>query len=159
MEKRTKLKEEKGFTLLEMLVVIGLLVIVTTVAVPQFKKCFEDIHVNKSLDDVDSLMQSMRSYYLVMNEFPEDGNPTTRAELPVKAGWAFQPNFLGEKANKNTNFYTLTIKPWKGFNYDWDCWLTDKYHIAEWVLLFDGQGKDSDGEKNRALFLKKSVDR
>ena len=33
MRNRTK---EKGVTLLEMLVVIGLLVIVTTVAVPQF---------------------------------------------------------------------------------------------------------------------------
>jgi len=61
MRNRAKLKEEKGFTLLEMLVVIGLLVIVTTVAVPQFKKCFQDLHLNKTLDDLDSLLQATRS--------------------------------------------------------------------------------------------------
>ena len=55
-----------------MLVVIGFLVIVTTVAVPQFRKCYEDIHLNKCLDDIDSLIQSMRSNYLIMNELPED---------------------------------------------------------------------------------------
>ena len=75
MRNRAKPKKAKGFTLLEMLVVIGLLVIVTTVAVPQFKKCFEDIHLNKSLDDLDSLLQSTRSYYFVMNEVPEDEKP------------------------------------------------------------------------------------
>jgi len=41
MENLRKVKKKKGFTLLEMLIVIGLLVIVTTVAIPQFKKCFE----------------------------------------------------------------------------------------------------------------------
>ncbi len=154
MRNGTKPKKEKGFTLLEMLVVIGLLVIVTTVAVPQFKKCFDDIHLNKSLDDLDSLMQSTRSYYLVMNEFPGDGTPP--AHIPIGAEWAFQANLIGDKAENNKNFYSLAIKPWKGYNYDWDCWgASENYYIAEWVLLFTGQGKGSAGEKNRALFEKK----
>lgn len=148
MRNRTK---ETGFTLLEMLVVIGLLVIVTTVAVPQFKKCFDDIHLNKSLDDLDSLLQSTRSYYLVMNEIPQDGNPGL---FPVESDWAFQANFFGKKT-ENKNYYNFAIKPWKGYTYDWDCWPEEGYHSAEWVLLFSGQGKNSEGEKNRDFFTEK----
>jgi len=156
MENLRKVKKKKGFTLLEMLIVIGLLVIVTTVAIPQFKKCFEDIHLNKSLDDLDSLMQSTRSYYLVMNEFPDDGTPTIH--MPAEAGWAFQTNFLGEKQQSNgKDFYIFTVKPWKGFNYDWDCWTGTNYHSAEWVLLFSGQTDKSIA--NRALFKQKLLQR
>ena len=120
-----------------MLVVIGLLVIVTTVAVPQFKKCFQDIHFNKTLDDLDSLLQATRSYYLIMNEVPEDEDPGRVSE---EIAWAMQTNFLGPKDSVTSykgNFYYLTIKNYSGHNYDWDFWHDrDNFH-PQWGILFN----------------------
>ena len=142
--------KKNGFTLLEMLIVIGLLVIVTTVAIPQFKKSFDDIHINKTLDDLDSLLQSTRSYYLVMNEFPEDRRP---GRMPIDANWVFQSNFLGSKEKVDEEYYNLIVKPWNGYHYDWDCWNDDDVHIAEWCILLTGQSEQS--KANRALFENK----
>ena len=138
-----------------MLIVIGLLVIITTVAVPKFKKCYDDIHLNKALDDLDALLQSTRSYYLVMNESPGDGNPGL---FPVEAGWVLQANFLGSKKTENEkDYYNFAIKPWKGHLYDWDCWADESYHSAEWVLLFAGKSEQT--QADRDLFKKKVAQR
>lgn len=141
---------QKGFTLLEMLVVIGLLVIVTTIAVPHFKKCYDDIRLSKTLDDLDSLVQSVRSYYLVMNEMPEDEDP---GRISEEVGWAMQANFLGKMGNDkhySGNFYNITIKNWSGYHYDWDFWYgADNFH-PQWALLFEKGDKTS-----KLLFLEK----
>ena len=133
-----------------MLVVIGLLVLVTTVAVPQFKKCFQDVQLNKTLDDLDSLLQATRSYYLVMNELPEDEDPGRVSE---EVAWAMQSNFLGpidSDSSYKGNFYYLTIKNYSGANYDWDFWYeSDNFH-PQWGILFT---KDDTVSKN--LFINK----
>ena len=148
MRNRVKQQKVKGFTLLEMLIVIGLLVIVTTVAVPKFKKCYDDIHINKTLDDLDSLLQSTRSYYLIMNEVPEDENP---ARIPEEVAWAMQPNFLGSKGE---GYYNISIKNWSGDRYDWDYWTDRPNFHPQWGLLFKGEDKIS-----KSLFVEKMRNR
>lgn len=146
MRNRAKLKKEKGFTLLEMLVVIGLLVIVTTVAVPQFKKCFQDLRLNKTLDDLDSLWQSTRSYYLIMNEVPEDEASDRVSE---EMAWAVQANFLGPKKNENDDYYyNITIKNFSNWPYDWDFWPDEDNVHPQWAILFHENDTNS---KNLAL--------
>ena len=58
-----------GFTLLEMMVVIALLVVVTTFAVPGFRKLYKDFRINEILDHVDTFFKGYRGYYLVNNEY------------------------------------------------------------------------------------------
>lgn len=143
---------EKGFTLIEMMVVIGILTIVTTIAVPRFKKCYDDMHLNKTLDDLDSLIQSTRSYYLIMNEMPQDEN---KGQISTKVAWALQPNFLGKTGKDETgNFYFITIRNWKGCFYDWDFWLEQNDFHPQWTLLFNY--KDI---KSKQLFLNKVANR
>ena len=154
MRNRAKQKKEKGFTLLEMLVVIGLLVLVTTVAVPQFKKCFQDIQLNKTLDDLDSLLQATRSYYLVMNELPED---EYSGRVSEEVAWAMQSNFLGpidSDSDYKGNFYYLTIKNYSGYSYDWDFWCDNDDFRPHWGILFNE--KDS---PSRNLFVNKMKSR
>ena len=139
MRNRAKQKKEKGFTLLEMLVVIGLLVLVTTVAVPQFKKCFQDIQLNKTLDDLDSLLQATRSYYLVMNELPED---EYSGRVSEEVAWAMQSNFLGPIDSDSDprykgNFYYLTVINYSGYSYDWDFWCDNDDFRPHWGILFN----------------------
>ena len=151
MQNRSK---TKGFTLLEMLIVIGLLVIVTTVAIPHFKKSFQEIHLNKTLDDLDSLLQSTRAYYLIMNELPEDEDP---GRISEEVAWAIQANFLGpidSVAHYNGNFFWLTIKNYSGINYDWDYWYERNNFHPQWGILFN-----SNDTKSKDLFVTKMRNR
>ncbi len=70
VELRKKLKNKKGFTLMEMLIVIAIIVILLAIAIPSFNNS-----LNKAKTVADEA--NVRSYYAeVMVEHMEEQNPT-----------------------------------------------------------------------------------
>ena len=57
-----------GFTLIEMMVVIGIIAILGAVIVPGFKKIYSDFRMMETYNMLDSILSSMRSFYLIRNE-------------------------------------------------------------------------------------------
>lgn len=108
---------KRGFTLIEMLVVIGMITIVTAIALPSLKGIFEDFKFNQTIQEVDTIISSYRSYYLIMNEFP--GDTTEAGYFPnTKADWCLPRNFYTASPHK------FSVKPYKGNVFDFQQWTT-----------------------------------
>lgn len=97
-----------------MLVVIGMITIVMAVAISNLRKLFEDFRINQTVQEVDTLISSYRSYYLIMNEFPTDTNGDTLRD--TKADWCLPRNFYTASPHK------FSIKPYKATKFDFDVW-------------------------------------
>lgn len=121
----------KAFTLIEMMVVLGILAIVSLWATPSIKRAIDDITMQKNAETFDTLYSSMRSYYLVLNEFPPDPQ---NDEVPQKAAWALPSTFYNHtpQADKDLTWkYTFNVKP---LNFGDDLKnLELKYDIDNWI--------------------------
>ena len=53
-----------------MMVVIGIIAILGVMVVPGIKKAYGDFKIRETYDRIDSVISSMRSFYLVFNEPP-----------------------------------------------------------------------------------------
>ena len=62
-----------GFTLFEIMVALCVVAILSAFAIPGFKKISDDMKINQTVNDTLALIKSMRSYYLIFNEFCPDG--------------------------------------------------------------------------------------
>lgn len=101
----------KAFTLIEMMVVLGILAIVSLWATPSIKRAIDDITMQKNAETFDTLYSSMRSYYLVLNEFPQDPQPR---DVPKKAAWALPSTFYNHTLQADEALkwkYTFNVKP------------------------------------------------
>lgn len=106
--------ERQGFTLIEMLVVIGMVTIVTAVALPSLRGLFQEFKINQTIEEADTLISSYRSHYLIMNEFPVDTHYDTLKD--TKADWCFPRNFY------TTSPHKFSITPYKGTQFDFELW-------------------------------------
>ena len=109
-------KQNSGFTLFEMLVVIGIIALVSSVAVPAFKKSVDGVKINKTLDDIKVLMNGYRTYYLIFNEFPDD--VVVAGNLKAKAAWAFPGSIIAKKIKDDKEEYPLAVNPYEGTGYE-----------------------------------------
>ena len=119
LAKHTSKIKHGGFTLIEMLVVIGIIAIVSSVAVPSFRKCYQDMKMKTTFEEIDILMNGFRSYYLIHNEFPKNGGT---GQLEGTIAWAF-PGYITDKKDNGEGQYTLKIVPYQGTGYDFENWL------------------------------------
>lgn len=117
----------RGFTLIEMLVVIGIIAIVTMSAIPSLKGIYRDFRVRQTLEEVDTFITGMRSHYLIMNAFPED---CVVNQVKIKEAWCLPRNFYSFTSGE---YYNLVPRPYgkkaSGNNspaYDIDSWLPSK---------------------------------
>lgn len=118
-EQRRKLS---AFTLLELMVVVSIVGIFTLVAVPNFKKAYQDFCKQKTLSDADTLLQSYRSYYLIRNEFSEDSAAGNIMEDVV----CFLPFNFFKRRRETTKGYSLSLTPFYDSKSSWDFnnWIT-----------------------------------
>ena len=79
-----------GFTLIEMMVVIGLIAIIGAWAVPGLKKAYEGFKFAETFDHLDTFRSSFRAYYLIMNEFPSD---SSRNRVKAKVAWCLPSSY------------------------------------------------------------------
>jgi prepilin-type N-terminal cleavage/methylation domain-containing protein len=139
----------KAFTLIEMMVVLGILAIVSLWATPSIKRAIDDITMQKNAETFDTLYSSMRSYYLVLNEFPPD---PSNGYVPQKAVWALPSTFYNhtpEADNASTWKYTFNIKP---LNFGDDPTNSELvYDIDNWIGN-DWIG-DNKGQKYQSMFI------
>ena len=120
-----------GFTLIEMMVVIGIIAIITLWAVPGIKKAYEDFKIKETLSHVDTFVSSFRSFYLIKNEFPEDsGNNYVK----TKYAWCL-PNSYYTRTLRNSE-YQLNIKPYQATAYDIDNWLFSDRHKQFYITIY-----------------------
>jgi general secretion pathway protein G len=90
-----------GFTLLEVLVVVAILVILSTVAVVATTRYLEDARKSRAQLQCQSLAQTIESYYL---------NPQSGNQYPENLNQLLQPPFGGTSLLKNGE--ADLIDPW-----------------------------------------------
>ena len=79
---------KKGFTLLELLVVVLIIGILSAIAIPQYKKAVEKAYLSEALANVSSIQKAM-DIYVLANGYPTDNsyvyffnnNPTASLDL------------------------------------------------------------------------------
>ena len=64
------LKEGRGFTLIELMVVVVIIAVLAGIALPRFMKEAERARESTCWDDIDGMGTALESYGLIENEFP-----------------------------------------------------------------------------------------
>ena len=100
-------KSRRAFTLVEIMIVLAIVVIVTSVTIPSLKKARDNFAHFQSQENLTVLYTSMRSHYLVLNEFPEGGGSS---DIRKEAVWAI-PSYYYKRTLKSGNSHELAINP------------------------------------------------
>lgn len=125
---------KRGFTLIEMLVVIGMITIVTAIALPSLRGIYQDFRIRQTLAEVDTFISSLHSYCLIMNDFPTDSK---RNYIKAKDAWCLPRNFHSVPSSGD---YKFTCRPYMKTSGGTYC--IDKFSTS-----------------NRALFALRDIDK
>ena len=111
-----------AFTLIELMVVVGIITILGVIVGPGLKKAYDDFYLRKTLSDADELVHGIRSYYLIYNEMP----PDYQSKYIAKEVTPFLSSHLFEKNKIYNNAYRLTADPFGDSTLGWDYnnWIT-----------------------------------
>ena len=112
--------KERGFTLIELMIVVSIIGILAGVAIPSYQTYMTRAQVTEALVIADELKTSIKDFYNYKGEFPRTnsqagipdakkliGNYVTSIEL---ADGAFHIT-MGNKVNKNLKNKILTLRP------------------------------------------------
>ena len=67
-----KQRNKKGFTLIELIVVIAILAVIILIAVPRFSKITEQANVTRAMADGNVIMKASLLYYIDVGEYPQN---------------------------------------------------------------------------------------
>ncbi len=119
------MKKNKAFTLIELMVVMGIIAIFASVAVPGFKTAYQNMKREETIEEASAFLEACRSFYLVKNEFPSDSQP---GKINTEMKWAL-PKYLYKGS-------VLTKEPYSGGYYDIENWENDSTHFNKYGLTF-----------------------
>lgn len=138
---RDRLKDDRGFTLMELLIVMAVLVILASVVIPRFAGRTEDARRSKAVSDLENIGVAMDMYEADNGEYPTTEQGIDALVSPPTA----------EPAPTNWRQYLkkrVSIDPW-GHPYHYVCPgenNPDSYDLASYGRDGEpgGTGKDAD---------------
>ena len=97
---------KKGFTLIEILVVVLIIGILAGIALPQYKKAVDRSTAAQGISVIKSVWQSIENYYLLHNDFPTSFN-----DLDVEIPWTGNdgPNLKGVTDTRSNGQWSLQL--------------------------------------------------
>ena len=114
-----------GFTLIEMMVVIGLIAVVGAWAIPGLKKAYDSFKFAETFDHLDTFRSSFTAFYLIKNEFPGD---CTKSHINEAEAWCL-PGSYYKRVLENKK-YELNVIPYQATAYDIDNWINTNLSIS-----------------------------
>ena len=99
-----KIKNQKGFTLIELMIVVAIIGILAAVALPSYQNYTARAKVSEGLSLANGLKTQLAEYYNLNN-----GWPTTHANLPGSYTSAVATTVV-EKVESATNVVTITYE-------------------------------------------------
>ena len=85
-----RLSGKKGFTLIELVIVIVLLSILAAVAYPKYIDLRDDAHRSADLATIGALKSGVHIYFAKHHEFPQDADELKDCLEELPAGWSIQ---------------------------------------------------------------------
>ena len=110
----------KGFTLIELMIVISIITILTTMALPSYQDKIIRIQVTEGLQLSRFVQQNIQDYYAIKGSFPEDNITAGVPEAQKIIGTYVQGIYVqkgaihivfGNNVNRNIMDQTVTIRP------------------------------------------------
>jgi type IV pilus assembly protein PilA len=123
-------KIQKGFTLIELMIVVAIIGILAAIAIPAYQNYTIRAQVTEGLTLADGWKTAIAEYYAYSGNWPAQGNllgtnnsvGKYESSVTVITGGVIQVTY-GNQANKNINGCVLTIVPYVTANNDinWRC--------------------------------------
>lgn len=105
----SKLRQSGGFTLLEVLIVVAIIIIIAGIALPRFLGVSEQGKKARALGDLRVLQTALESYILSQNTLPADGAALEGATPTIVTNFA--KDFVDPfGATPTTNYSIATVK-------------------------------------------------
>ena len=122
------LQNHKGFTLIELMIVVAIIGILAAVAVPGFMKYIKDSKTSEAKSNLKAIAEGASSFYQTEHTLSDTANTVYTREFPsatrCKSGTAAlcaggaaadAPSAIQPAGTKST--LTLTTEPWKSLNF------------------------------------------
>jgi type IV pilus assembly protein PilA len=108
MTTRLNAKNEKGFTLIELMIVIAIIGILAAIAIPQFSAYRARSYNAASLSDLRNLMTACEGYYIDHNnQYPNEDPFAAGSDLRTNYGFTPSPGVIGGTIIGDSSSYTI----------------------------------------------------
>lgn len=140
------MQKQQGFSLIELLVVIGIIGALTAIAIPQYQKYQDKAKVTAAIATLTNMRSVVEAHIMEKGEFPEKAKDVEDEELGIPEGITLA------KTKEVAGTMTIAVKGFPGGNNDqkvvlerkesgaWTC----TQPLEEEVSNCAGSGKDSD---------------